>query len=126
MKSRKMLPCNVDLPIDVVAELLARLQVQTMLNFRCICKSWNSLITSPRFVSLHLARYQNNNDAENTPILTYTCLGGYHLWMLRSTHTFKKFTNRCYSNLHGLLFKLPCGYNPWELCQWVTPIAWIS
>uniref|UniRef100_A0A7C8ZZ35 F-box domain-containing protein n=1 Tax=Opuntia streptacantha TaxID=393608 RepID=A0A7C8ZZ35_OPUST len=44
MKSRKMLPCNVDLPIDVVAELLARLPVQTMLNFRCIC-TWTKLFT---------------------------------------------------------------------------------
>lgn len=112
MTSRKLSPCNLDLPIDVVAELLARLPVQTVLNFRRVCKSWNSLITSPGFVSLHLAQYENNNDDENTPILTYTCPGGYHLWMLRSTHTFKKVTNRCYTNLHGLGFKLPCNYNP--------------
>ncbi|XP_076948033.1 F-box/kelch-repeat protein At3g23880-like [Bidens hawaiensis] len=39
---------------DVLEEILIRLDVKDLKRYKCVCKSWLSLITSPRFVSRHL------------------------------------------------------------------------
>ncbi|KAK9667717.1 hypothetical protein RND81_13G006500 [Saponaria officinalis] len=43
------------LPIDfIVAEILPKLPAKSLLRFKCVCKSFNTLISSPEFVRLHL------------------------------------------------------------------------
>ncbi|XP_048134314.1 F-box protein At3g07870-like [Rhodamnia argentea] len=42
------------LPQDVVVEILKLLPVESLLRFRCVCRSWRSTIDDPSFVSLHL------------------------------------------------------------------------
>ncbi|KEH32867.1 putative F-box domain-containing protein [Medicago truncatula] len=42
------------LPLDLISEILCRLPVKLLLQFRCVCKSWNSLITDPIFAGQHL------------------------------------------------------------------------
>jgi hypothetical protein len=43
------------IPFDLVVEILCRLPVKFLLQFRCVCKSWNSLISKDhRFVKKHL------------------------------------------------------------------------
>ncbi|XP_056159104.1 probable F-box protein At1g14315 [Syzygium oleosum] len=42
------------LPHDVAVEVLKRLPVESLLRFRCVCRSWRSAIDDPRFVVLHL------------------------------------------------------------------------
>ncbi|CAJ2638503.1 unnamed protein product [Trifolium pratense] len=42
------------LPFDLIVEILCRLTVKFLLQFRCVCKSWKSLISSPKFVKKHL------------------------------------------------------------------------
>ncbi|KAL6223880.1 hypothetical protein ACLB2K_002737 [Fragaria x ananassa] len=41
---------------DVVAEILVRLPVKSLIRFRCVCKSWRALISAPYFVNRHLRR----------------------------------------------------------------------
>ncbi|KAL1814113.1 hypothetical protein ACET3Z_024178 [Daucus carota] len=41
---------------DLLSQILDRLPVKTLLQCRCVCKPWCSLIDSPRFVKLHLKR----------------------------------------------------------------------
>ncbi|XP_057448180.1 F-box/kelch-repeat protein At3g23880-like [Lotus japonicus] len=42
------------LPFDLVVEIMCRLPVKPVLRFRCVCKSWKSLISDPRFAKKHL------------------------------------------------------------------------
>ncbi|RHN65466.1 putative F-box domain, galactose oxidase, beta-propeller, F-box associated interaction [Medicago truncatula] len=42
------------LPFDLVAEILCRLPVKLLVQLRCLCKSFNSLISDPKFAKKHL------------------------------------------------------------------------
>jgi hypothetical protein len=43
------------LPVDLVIEILCRLPVKLLLQLRCVCKSWNHLISHPKFAKKHLS-----------------------------------------------------------------------
>ncbi|KAK9007025.1 hypothetical protein V6N11_019353 [Hibiscus sabdariffa] len=53
------------IPKDVVIGILKRLPVKSLVRFRAICKSWNSVICDPCFISTHLQASLSNN----TPFL---------------------------------------------------------
>nr|XP_023888156.1 F-box/kelch-repeat protein At3g06240-like [Quercus suber] len=61
------------LPHDVVLNILARLPVKSLLRFRCVCKLWNSSITSSNFISTHL-NIVNYNDDDDHAYLIETCI----------------------------------------------------
>ncbi|KMT04059.1 hypothetical protein BVRB_8g186570 [Beta vulgaris subsp. vulgaris] len=42
------------LPTEIISIILSKLPVKTLLHFKCVCKSWNSLIKTPNFIKLHL------------------------------------------------------------------------
>ncbi|KEH32820.1 putative F-box domain-containing protein [Medicago truncatula] len=42
------------LPLDLIAEILCWLPVKFLLQLRCVCKSWNSLICDANFAKKHL------------------------------------------------------------------------
>jgi F-box interacting protein len=42
------------LPFDLIAEILCRLPVKLLLQLRCLCKSFNTLISDPKFTKKHL------------------------------------------------------------------------
>ncbi|CAI8619571.1 unnamed protein product [Vicia faba] len=43
-----------DLPEELIVEILLRLPVRSLVQFKCICKSWKTLISDPKFVKRHL------------------------------------------------------------------------
>lgn len=48
-------PPEICIPFDLVKEILCRLPVKFLLQFRCVCKSWNFLISNdPKFAKKHL------------------------------------------------------------------------
>ncbi|KAJ6797505.1 F-box protein-like [Iris pallida] len=63
-------PVIVDFPVDDVVLILARLPAKTLQKFRCVCKSWNSLIQQDHhFISLHL-NHNNNVKKRPPPLIT--------------------------------------------------------
>ncbi|XP_065862756.1 F-box/kelch-repeat protein At3g06240-like [Euphorbia lathyris] len=44
------------LPNDLIVEILLRLPVKLLLQLKSVCKSWQSIISDPEFVKLHLKR----------------------------------------------------------------------
>jgi hypothetical protein len=51
-----MTPSPVILCDDLIAEILSLLRVKSLVRFRCVCKSWKTLISDSTFVKLHLKR----------------------------------------------------------------------
>ena len=51
---------------DVVEDILVQLNVNDLLRCKSVCKSWYSLISSPRFVKAHLKTTYVNNDSSNS------------------------------------------------------------
>ncbi|XP_055829919.1 F-box protein At3g08750-like [Solanum dulcamara] len=48
------------LPEDVLMDVLLRLPVESLLRFKCLCKHWYALITSPSFVEVHFSHKRNH------------------------------------------------------------------
>jgi hypothetical protein len=49
------------LPCDLQNEILVRLPVKSLLRFQCVCKSWKSFFSSPRFIFTH-TQYSESTD----------------------------------------------------------------
>ncbi|OMO82740.1 hypothetical protein COLO4_22868 [Corchorus olitorius] len=60
-----------DLPIDLFAEILVRLPIQDLVKSTAVCKSWNSLIKTPAFISTHLEKTISFNNSKNTHLLLF-------------------------------------------------------
>ncbi|XP_028084940.1 F-box protein At3g07870-like [Camellia sinensis] len=89
-----------NLPQEVVFDILASLPVKSLLQMRCVCKSWNSLINSPNFITSHTNQTLANNNNE--------------LVLLRH-HTDGKdqFTVHCNNNIFNECTTFDCPFTNW-------------
>ncbi|XP_058725771.1 F-box/kelch-repeat protein At3g23880-like [Vicia villosa] len=46
----------VTLPDELIAEVLSLLKPKSVMRFKCVSKSWNSLISDPFFINMHLIK----------------------------------------------------------------------
>ncbi|KAM5583985.1 F-box/kelch-repeat protein [Rosa sericea] len=56
---------------EIISEILARLPVKSVMRFRCVSKSWNTLISDPYFAKKHF-RYAEMGITENSSRLLYS------------------------------------------------------
>ncbi|KAL6291214.1 hypothetical protein ACE6H2_008724 [Prunus campanulata] len=70
-------PNQMELPEDIVADILKRLPAKSLVRCRCVCKPWCSLITSPSFVRTHLklnrSQFQSDLGTSTRIILSRYC-----------------------------------------------------
>ncbi|XP_074265227.1 F-box/kelch-repeat protein At3g06240-like [Silene latifolia] len=50
------------MPPEILTQVFANLAVKTVVKFRCVCKSWCSIIDHPHFISMHLKHTSVNCD----------------------------------------------------------------
>ncbi|KAK2378764.1 F-box/kelch-repeat protein [Trifolium repens] len=54
-------PSWASVPDDLFAEFLSLLPVKSLLRFKCVSNSWNTLISDPNFVKFHLKKSKSHN-----------------------------------------------------------------
>ena len=68
-------PVLPTIPFDLIPEILCRLSVKLLMQFRCVCKSWNSLITDSKFaknlLSFATARLVHSLAKSSDPLHNY-------------------------------------------------------
>ncbi|KAK8558892.1 hypothetical protein V6N12_042184 [Hibiscus sabdariffa] len=64
------MPDYVYMPVEMILEILKRLPVKSLVRCKSVCKTWNTLISNPSFISVHLQASLSNN----TPFLLLGCL----------------------------------------------------
>ncbi|PIN12080.1 hypothetical protein CDL12_15317 [Handroanthus impetiginosus] len=62
-----------NLPEEIITEILLRLPVKALLKFRCVSKSWLSLISSPQFIKTHLKISTKNNIYSHNRLIFSSC-----------------------------------------------------
>ena len=45
---------EVEVQVEIITEILTRLPVKPLYGFKCVSQHWNSLISSPSFITRHL------------------------------------------------------------------------
>ena len=50
-----------ELPQEIITNILSRLPIKSLLQFKSVSKLWLSLISNPQFVELHLKQMKENN-----------------------------------------------------------------
>ncbi|XP_059644702.1 F-box/LRR-repeat/kelch-repeat protein At2g27520-like [Cornus florida] len=81
----------VDLPQEIISDILSRLPIELILTCRIVCRSWNHLTQDPDFVNLQLSRsnYQPTLIIEPLPAsgINFTV---DHLLLLDAEHKIKR------------------------------------
>ncbi|KAL5743269.1 hypothetical protein ACOSQ2_026385 [Xanthoceras sorbifolium] len=63
---------SIELPDEILCNILGRLPVQDLIRYRCVCKTWCLLISNPDFISTHLSLHENRDGY----VLFHRCIGG--------------------------------------------------
>ena len=67
----------VEMISDILILILLRLPVKSLLRFKCVSKFWYSLITSDRFVKMHLI---HTHTQIYNPVVLHRCLYSKNLY----------------------------------------------
>ncbi|XP_074265162.1 F-box/kelch-repeat protein At3g23880-like [Silene latifolia] len=120
------------LPPEVWAQILSTLPAKTLIQFRCVCKSWCSIIDNPDFAHIQ-AQINSENNASNKLLVALEGMGKFGdqgcLLTVRDAQTLRKIDHifrinshnyRLIGSCNGLLLVKKSGstYNKEELRLW--------
>ncbi|KAL5098071.1 hypothetical protein RYX36_002398 [Vicia faba] len=64
-------PMTMFFPDDLIIEIITLLAVKPLLRFKCVSNSWNTLISNPTFVKLHLKKSKTSPNQKFTLITNH-------------------------------------------------------
>ncbi|XP_014502889.1 F-box/kelch-repeat protein At3g23880-like [Vigna radiata var. radiata] len=73
------LTTEIFFPDDLIIEILSWLPLKSVMRFKCVSKSWNSLIIDPYFVKLHRKRSIILQMELRKTVKTYAARGKNHM-----------------------------------------------
>ncbi|XP_050264028.1 F-box/kelch-repeat protein At3g23880-like [Quercus robur] len=79
-----------NLPEDVLMDIFARLPVKSLLQFKCVCKSWCNLIKEPIFITKHVNQSALSNNGYLAVTRQGSTFGGNCSISLISYETFRE------------------------------------
>ncbi|KAE9599031.1 putative F-box domain-containing protein [Lupinus albus] len=50
------------IPFEVITEILSRVPVKSLIQFKCVCKSWKTLISDSEFARKHLSTIHHHHN----------------------------------------------------------------
>ncbi|KAH8484040.1 hypothetical protein H0E87_028455 [Populus deltoides] len=57
------------LPQEIIVDILTYLPAKSLIKFKCVCRSWRSLISDPQFAKLHLKRAHEDENINRQRLL---------------------------------------------------------
>ncbi|PON41766.1 F-box domain containing protein [Parasponia andersonii] len=93
---------------DVVILILSKLPVKSLKRFKCVCKSWYSLISSPNFIAMHFNNKNRHKDClafvvADGRISLYVYFLSYHSMQISSSLSQKLYNGQFIGFCNGLL-----------------------
>ncbi|CAI9107982.1 OLC1v1007480C1 [Oldenlandia corymbosa var. corymbosa] len=76
--------CSSQLPEELICEVLARLPAKSVQRFRCVSRSWKTLIGSNYFITLHLKASKAKGSGDKPTILLLTESDGGRIYSTSS------------------------------------------
>ncbi|XP_027104405.1 F-box/kelch-repeat protein At3g23880-like [Coffea eugenioides] len=59
-------------PDEIMADILTRLPVKSLMRFSCVSKSWHSLMSDPNFIKSHIKKCAENKENEHHRLILVT------------------------------------------------------
>ena len=78
-------------PNDIVEDILVRQSVKSLTRFRCVSKSWDSIITDPTFITRHLKLNLNQSES----LISTNTHSGYLLYSTKDENSSPSSKHLC-------------------------------
>ncbi|KAK7338967.1 hypothetical protein VNO77_19601 [Canavalia gladiata] len=102
---------------ELVVEILSCSSVKSLMRFKCACMYWNTLISSPSFIKLHLQRSTENYNFDNLQIMLKSSFT-YFRELYQVSHSVRSLLDSPMPNaVHDLRYRISDGFGVVGSCN---------